>query len=54
MSSVPENIPIPHWKALIAASVIGALLLGVTLAGWLDHGAEIFLTAAAGAWAYCF
>jgi hypothetical protein len=40
--------------ALIIASVIGALLLGAALAGWLDHGAEIFLTAAADAWAYCF
>jgi hypothetical protein len=54
MNNPPENPPVPHWKALAAVSVIGALMLGAALAGWLDHGAEIFLTAAADAWAYCF
>jgi hypothetical protein len=54
MNNSPENLPVPHRKALVAAGVIGALLIGAALAGWLDHGAEIFLTAAADAWAYCF
>jgi hypothetical protein len=54
MNNAPENLPVPLWKTLAAASVVGALILGAAVAGWLDHGAEIFLTAAADAWAYCF
>jgi hypothetical protein len=38
--------------ALAAFAVVA--LLGAALAGWLNHGTEIFLTAAADAWAYCF
>jgi hypothetical protein len=54
MNNAPENLPVPLWRALAAAGVIGALILGAALAGWLDHGAEIFLSMASGAWAYCF
>jgi hypothetical protein len=40
--------------ALIATALAAALLTGAAMAGWLDHGAEIFLSMASEAWAYCF
>ena len=40
--------------ALALAALAAALLTGAALAGWLDHGAEIFQSMASDAWAYCF
>jgi hypothetical protein len=40
--------------ALLVAALTAALLAGAAFAGWLDHGAEIFLSMASDAWAYCF
>jgi hypothetical protein len=40
--------------ALTLAALAGALIAGAAFAGWLDHGAQIFLTMASDAWAYCF
>jgi hypothetical protein len=39
---------------LALAAFAAVALIGAALGGWLDHGAEIFLTAAGDAWAYCF
>ena len=40
--------------ALPLAALATAALLGSAMAGWLNHGAEIFLSMASEAWAYCF
>jgi hypothetical protein len=39
---------------LVLAALAAAVLTGAALAGWLDHGAEIFVSMASDAWAYCF
>ena len=41
-------------KGLIAALLVSAALLGAALAGWLNHGVDIFVSTAAAAWAMCF
>jgi cytochrome b len=40
--------------ALFVLVALVALLAGAGMAGWLDHGASIFLAMASDAWAYCF
>ncbi len=40
--------------ALVLAAFAAAALTGAAMAGWLNHGAEIFLSMASDAWAYCF
>jgi hypothetical protein len=49
----PETSNPPRW-ALFLLVAAAALLAGAGMAGWLDHGATIFLAMASDAWAYCF
>jgi hypothetical protein len=51
--SSPETPGLPRG-ALLALVAFAALLAGAGIAGWLDHGATIFLAMASDAWAYCF
>ncbi len=54
MSDASFEIPSLPRGALIALVALVALLTGAGMAGWLDHGAAIFLAVASDAWAYCF
>ncbi len=53
LDTVPHKPSLPI-KTLVAFGLAAAFLAGLALAGWLDHGAAIFLTMASSAWAYCF
>jgi hypothetical protein len=52
-NTAPETPSLPRGT-LLALVALAALLIGAGMAGWLDHGASIFLAMASDAWAYCF
>jgi hypothetical protein len=54
MTEAPSHAPSLPRGASIALIAVMALLAGAGMAGWLDHGASIFLAMASDAWAYCF
>jgi hypothetical protein len=54
MAETSPQIPTLPRGALLALVALVALLAGAGIAGWLDHGAAIFLAGASEAWAYCF
>jgi hypothetical protein len=49
-----QNASVRPRAALVLAALAAAMLTGAAFAGWLNHGAEIFLSMASDAWAYCF
>jgi hypothetical protein len=53
MANIPQRIRPPRGTPL-ALIALAALLAGAGIAGWLDHGATIFVAMASDAWAYCF
>ncbi|MEX3010068.1 hypothetical protein [Hoeflea sp. TYP-13] len=51
------NISAGNWNRMIIAGIAvlaAALVTGTAFAGWLNHGAEIFLTYASAGLAWCF
>jgi hypothetical protein len=54
MTKISSQIPTPPLAAVLALLALASLLVGAGMAGWLDHGASIFLAMASNAWAYCF
>jgi hypothetical protein len=53
MSPNRQNANISR-KAIIGMGFVMMMLVGAAIAGWLDHGVEIFATMASSAWALCF
>jgi cytochrome b len=53
MNTSPHALSLPRGALFVLVALL-ALLAGAGMAGWLDHGASIFLAAASDAWAYCF
>ena len=54
MRDSAEKLPRLNRTGLFAALFAAAALLGAALAGWLNHGVDIFVSTAAAAWAMCF
>jgi hypothetical protein len=54
MNDTSPGTPTLPRGVLLALVAFAALLAGAGMAGWLDHGATIFLAMASDAWAYCF
>jgi hypothetical protein len=54
MTKISSQTPALPLAAIFALLALAALLAGAGMAGWLDHGASIFLAMASNAWAYCF
>ncbi len=46
--------PVSRYIAAGIAVSVAAVITGVTFAGWLHHGAEIFLSHATSGLAWCF
>jgi hypothetical protein len=53
MSPNSQNANVSR-KAIVGVGFVMVILAGAAIAGWLDHGVEIFATMASSAWALCF
>ncbi|MEX0343963.1 MAG: hypothetical protein AB3N20_03505 [Rhizobiaceae bacterium] len=49
-----NRIKAKHATAAVLASVVAAALGGIAFAGWIDNGADIFMTMAQTGLSWCF